>query len=134
MPRRTRTTAALAATTVLAIAGALGAPAGAAGEGTYTNPVSESFAGTYADPAVIQAKDGWWYAYATADPLKAGQPLQVGHIARTRNWVDWEYVGPIFTDANRPAWATKSASLWAPDCRLEAGRAPEGPLRRASVL
>lgn len=122
MPRRTRTTAALAATTVLAIAGALGAPAGAAGEGTYTNPVSESFADTYADPAVIQAKDGWWYAYATADPLREGEPAGIGHIARTKDWASWEYLGTIFDETNRPAWAEPTAGLWAPDIRYVDGQ------------
>ena len=69
----------------LALGGAVLSPlSSTAGEhGTYTNPVSESFADTYADPAVIQGKDGWWYAYATADPLRAGDPpgiLSLIHI------------------------------------------------------
>ena len=34
------------------------APAAAA-PGTYTNPVSRDFADTFADPAVIRAKDGF---------------------------------------------------------------------------
>ena len=89
---------------------------------TYTNPVSSSFADTWADPSVIQGKDGWWYSYATADPLRAGDAPTVGHIARTKDWVDWEYVGPIFTDANRPPYATASAGLWAPDVRYVQGR------------
>lgn len=89
---------------------------------TYTNPVTQSFADTYADPAVIQGKDGWWYAYATADPLKAGDPSTIGHIARTRDWVNWEYVGGIFNDTNRPSWATKGSFLWAPDVRYIDGQ------------
>src|SRR3954471_292664 len=40
---------------------------------TYRNPVSRSFADTYADPDVVRGKDGWWYAYATTDPLRAGE-------------------------------------------------------------
>ncbi|MGA4506748.1 family 43 glycosylhydrolase [Propionibacteriaceae bacterium G1746] len=89
---------------------------------TYTNDVSASFADTYADPAVIQGKDGWWYAYATADPLRSGGPSVVGHISRTRDWVTWDYVGPIFTSANRPVYATPGAGLWAPDVRYIQGR------------
>ena len=46
--------------------------AGAA-PGTYTNPVSRDFADTFADPAVIRAKDGYWYAYGTTDPLREGE-------------------------------------------------------------
>lgn len=88
----------------------------------YTNPVSSSFADTYADPAVIQAKDGWWYAYATADPLRAGDEPGIGHIARTRDWSTWEYLGTIFDETNRPDWAEDSAGLWAPDIRYIDGR------------
>src|SRR3954454_5160356 len=36
----------------------------------YRNPVSRSFADTYADPDVVRGKDGWWYAYAPSDPLR----------------------------------------------------------------
>ncbi len=89
---------------------------------TYTNPVSEPFADTYADPAVILAKDGWWYAYATADPLRAGEPAGIGHIARTRDWVTWDYVGTIFDQTNRPSWAEADAGLWAPDIRYLDGQ------------
>ncbi|MGD8213992.1 family 43 glycosylhydrolase [Aestuariimicrobium sp. Y1814] len=99
-------------------------PAGSAepGGATYTNDISAPYADTYADPAVIQGKDGWWYTYATADPLRSGGPSVVGHISRTRDWVNWEYVGPIFTAANRPSYATANAGLWAPDVRYIQGR------------
>ncbi|MGJ6981675.1 family 43 glycosylhydrolase [Aestuariimicrobium soli] len=90
--------------------------------GTYTNAVSDSFADTYADPMLIQGKDGWYYAYATADPLKAGSPSGIGHIARTRDFASWEYVGEIFSDANWPSWAERSSFLWAPDVRYIGGQ------------
>lgn len=109
-----------AALTLTALAGAA-TPSRADGE-IYTNPVSESFADTYADPAVILAKDGWWYAYATADPLRAGDAPGIGHIARTRDWITWDYVGTIFNQANRPTWAEPSAGLWAPDIRYIDGQ------------
>ncbi|AMS05694.1 glycoside hydrolase family 43 [Acidipropionibacterium acidipropionici] len=89
---------------------------------TYTNAASSSFADTYADPSVIRGKDGWWYAYATADPLKSGETPGIGHIARTRDWVHWDYVGTIFNQNNRPSWATVTAGLWAPDVRYIGGR------------
>lgn len=88
---------------------------------TYTNAASSSFADTYADPSVIRGKDGWWYAYATADPLKSGETPGIGHIARTRDWVHWDYVGTIFNQNNRPSWATATAGLWAPTCATSAG-------------
>ena len=46
---------------------------------TYRNPISASFADTFADPSIIEAKDGWWYAYSTADPLREGG--DAGHHA-----------------------------------------------------
>lgn len=108
----------------LSLSAALLPPAvGSAAAGDdYTNPVSASFADTYADPAVILAKDGYWYAYATADPLRAGDPPGIGHIARTRDWSTWEYVGTIFDATNRPSWAEPTAGLWAPDIRYIDGK------------
>ena len=111
----------IAAAVAACLAWAVIAPAHAA-TGTYTNPISASYADTYADPAVIQGKDGWWYTYATADPLRSGGPSVVGHISRTRDWMTWEYVGPIFTDANRPSYAAPNAGLWAPDVRYIQGK------------
>lgn len=82
------------------------------------NPVSESFADTYADPAVIRGKDGWWYVYATSDPLEEGDsPFGLMHVARTKDFVDWSYVGNVFDSSTRPAWATSSSFFWAPDIR-----------------
>lgn len=92
------------------------------GAATYTNAASSSFADTWADPSVIRGKDGWWYSYATADPLKSGQQPGIGHIARTRDFVHWDYLGTIFNDSNRPSWATSTAGLWAPDVRYIGGR------------
>ncbi|MDF2739895.1 MAG: family 43 glycosylhydrolase, partial [Actinomycetia bacterium] len=89
-----------------------------AGPGTYTNPVSRDFADTFADPAVIKAKDGWWYAYGTTDPLNEGEGTR--HIiptARSADLVDWTYVGDAFTEATLPGWAAPDAALWAPDIR-----------------
>ncbi|HVK34766.1 MAG TPA: family 43 glycosylhydrolase [Microlunatus sp.] len=90
--------------------------------GTVQNPISASFADTFADPAVIQGKDGWWYAYSTADPLLVGEAPGIMHIARTRDWRTWDYLGTVFDGSNRPSWATATAGLWAPDVRYVAGR------------
>jgi arabinan endo-1,5-alpha-L-arabinosidase len=92
--------------------------AGAAAPATYTNPVSREFADTFADPAVIKAKDGYWYAYGTTDPLREGEGTR--HLiptARSTDLVDWTYVGDAFTEATLPAWAAPDAALWAPDIR-----------------
>ncbi|MFI2362980.1 family 43 glycosylhydrolase [Promicromonospora sp. NPDC019610] len=89
---------------------------------TYTNPVTEPFADTYADPAVIRGKDGWWYLYATSDPLVSGGPFGNMHVARSRDLAAWEYVGTIFDDENRPAWAAEASYFWAPDIRYVDGQ------------
>jgi beta-xylosidase len=111
----------VSALTGFALAGAPEASAGPA-RGTYQNPVSKSFADTFADPSIIEAKDGWWYAYSTADPLRSGDDPGIMHIARTRNFVDWDYRGTVFDESNRPTWATETSGLWAPDVRYIDGR------------
>jgi arabinan endo-1,5-alpha-L-arabinosidase len=103
----------------LCLAGvALTPNAARAGSGTYTNPVSRDFADTFADPAVIKAKDGYWYAYGTTDPLREGEGTR--HIiptARSADLVNWTYVGDVFTESTLPGWAAPDAALWAPDIR-----------------
>jgi hypothetical protein len=97
------------------------ASAGAA----YTNPVSRSFADTFADPAVIRGKDGYWYAYGTTDPLREGEGTRhLLPISRSTDLVNWQYVGDAFTEATIPSWADKAngAALWAPDIRYVDGQ------------
>jgi arabinan endo-1,5-alpha-L-arabinosidase len=87
------------------------------------NPVSAPAADTFADPAVVRGKDGAWYAFGTSDPLKAGETApRLLPILRSTNLVDWTYQGDAFSPGNRPAWATATAGLWAPDIRYTAGR------------
>ncbi|MBG0824152.1 family 43 glycosylhydrolase [Planomonospora sp. ID91781] len=99
---------------------AAGGPAAGRGPGTYTNPVSGSFSDTFADPAIVRGEDGWWYAFGTSDPLREGEGTR-HHLpfSRSRNLVDWSYVGDAFTERTLPAWADTAAgaSLWAPDIR-----------------
>jgi arabinan endo-1,5-alpha-L-arabinosidase len=66
---------------------------------------------------VIRGKDGWWYLYATSDPLVEGGPFGDMHVARSRDLATWEYVDTIFDEANRPAWAADASYFWAPDIR-----------------
>ena len=89
---------------------------------TYQNAVSDSFADTFADPSIIEAKDGWWYAYSTADPLRSGDEPGIMHIARTHDFISWQYQGTVFDDTNRPTWATETSGLWAPDVRYINGQ------------
>jgi arabinan endo-1,5-alpha-L-arabinosidase len=112
---------------VLALA-APPAPAAGAGPGdgtgtSYRNPVSAGFADTYADPAVIRGKDGYWYAYGTTDPLNEGESdRHLLPISRSTDLVTWEYMGDAFTEATKPAWAEQDAALWAPDIRYVDGQ------------
>jgi regulation of enolase protein 1 (concanavalin A-like superfamily) len=91
-------------------------------DATTVNAISDQFSDTYADPAVIRGKDGMWYVYATSDPLHSGNsPFGLMHIARTSDFVDWEYLGTVFAEATRPEWATATSFLWAPDVRYVNG-------------
>jgi beta-xylosidase len=94
-----------------------------AGSGTYVNPVSRDFADTFADPAIIKAKDGYWYAYGTTDPLNEGEgtPHTIP-TARSKNLVDWKYVGDAFSGPGEISWAAEDASIWAPDIRYLNGK------------
>lgn len=98
---------------------------------TYTNPVSSSFAATFADPSVIRGLDGYWYSYGTSDPLdEKGGPVHRVPIARSSDLVTWDYVGDAFTGANLPSWLNRTASeaggpvgsIWAPDIRYVGGQ------------
>lgn len=100
--------------------GILFATVGDAQEATssYTNPVSKDFADTFADPAVIKAKDGFWYAYGTTDPLREGEKeFHTIPISRSKDLVSWEYVGDAFDEPTEVPWADTDAALWAPDVR-----------------
>lgn len=96
---------------------------GTADGATTQNPISASFSDTYADPAVLRGKDGWWYLYATSDPLhEAPSEFGLMHVARSRDFVDWEYLGTVFDEADRPEWTTDSSFYWAPDIRYVDGQ------------
>ncbi|MEJ7653633.1 MAG: family 43 glycosylhydrolase, partial [Chloroflexia bacterium] len=81
-----------------------------------TNKVAESFA----DPSIIKAKDGFYYSYATSDPLYDGDRVRIIPTARSNDLVNWTYVGDAFT--TRPAYARPDAGIWAPDIRYQNNR------------
>src|SRR4051794_37278611 len=112
-----------AALAAVALAPGASARVDARGTPTYVNPISKSFADTFADPSIIHAKDGKWYAYATTDPLRQGErtphPIPT---AVSSDLVHWRYVGDVFHASNRPAWADADAAFWAPDIRYLNGR------------
>ena len=83
---------------------------------TTTNAISSSFADTFADPSIIQGRDGYWYAYATSDPLVANGPFGLMHMARTKDFGTWEYLGTVFSDTTKPSWAAPG-SFFSRRCR-----------------
>ena len=86
------------------------------------NPVSHTFADTFADPTVIRGQDGFWYAYATSDPLRSGEG-SAHHIpiSRSADLTHWAYLGDALTGPTAP-YAAPAASYWAPDVRFMDGR------------
>jgi arabinan endo-1,5-alpha-L-arabinosidase len=78
-------------------------------EGYYKNPV---FIPTFADPTVIKADDGYFYAYATEDGWDYGKPAHIVPVIRSRDLVTWEFVRDAFD--TKPAWKSP-AFVWAPD-------------------
>ena len=120
--RPIRAAAALAAV-LLVIGIGPAVSAGPATTRTYTNPISADFADTFADPVIVRGHDGFWYAYATSDPLREGE--HVAHrvpMARSADLVDWTYIGDAFGADQVPPYATATAALWAPDVRYLDGR------------
>ncbi|MDR1742651.1 MAG: family 43 glycosylhydrolase [Dysgonamonadaceae bacterium] len=71
---------------------------------TYRNPVINY---SLPDPSVIKGEDGYFYLYATED-------IRNLPIHRSKNLVDWEYLGTAFTESTRPDFEEKGG-LWAPD-------------------
>jgi arabinan endo-1,5-alpha-L-arabinosidase len=100
--------------------GALAAPSAHATKAPhadrYVNPVSTPDAPSFPDPSVISGKDGFWYAYATSDPVSPGGAVPQIPILRSKDLVRWNRIGEVFP-GSRPAWVADTAGLWAPDIR-----------------
>jgi arabinan endo-1,5-alpha-L-arabinosidase len=111
----------------------------------YANPVSSEVVDTFADPAVIRAKDGHWYAYGTTDAVRqsAGdESLHYLPILRSDDLLHWTYVGDVFEPDARPGWHPADSLLWAADIRYVDGayhlyyslaQPPRGPGRLFTV-
>ncbi|MDQ3703703.1 MAG: family 43 glycosylhydrolase [Chloroflexota bacterium] len=144
---RTRSSIKLFGMLVLALAGVLGIalfqPGGAKADpaapenhvppGSYSNPLRIVVSGTgelvesWADPHVISATDGYYYAYATFDPLREGDFDVNGNLifhtapmARSSDLVHWTYIGDAFTSL--PSYAEANTYIWAPDVRYFDGQ------------
>ena len=71
---------------------------------SYQNPVINY---SLPDPSIIKGEDGYYYLYATED-------IRNLPIHRSKDLVEWEYVGTAFTKSTRPNFEPKGG-LWAPD-------------------
>jgi arabinan endo-1,5-alpha-L-arabinosidase len=78
-------------------------------DGYYRNPV---FQPVFADPSVIKAADGYYYAYATEDDWGGAGGLHIVPIIKSKDLVNWIYAGNAFNQ--KPAWKSQGF-IWAPD-------------------
>src|SRR5436309_2224053 len=90
-------------------AAAAAAPKGmdASAAGMYVNPVMDA---DFPDPAVIQASDGYFYAYAT-QTLHDGGWINI-QVARSADLIHWQHLGDALPD--KPGWAVGTQDFWAP--------------------
>lgn len=90
--------------------------------GTYANPLLDA---DFADPTVIRAADGLYYAYATQSEVpRAGAPggadtLNV-QVLRSADLVHWTRLGDALPV--KPRWARHTQDFWAPHVSMAAGR------------
>jgi arabinan endo-1,5-alpha-L-arabinosidase len=86
-------------------------PAGQPGESraapTYLNPILNE---DFPDPAVIEAPDGFYYAYGT-QTLRDGHWINI-QVARSADLVHWQDLGDAMPD--KPDWAQQTQDFWAP--------------------
>lgn len=82
---------------------------------TYTNPVFEP---VLADPSVIRADDGYFYAYGTEDDW-GDHWRRLVPIVRSDDLVNWEFIGEAFD--RRPTWKAQGG-IWAPHIAHHASR------------
>jgi arabinan endo-1,5-alpha-L-arabinosidase len=82
---------------------------------TYSNPVLDA---DFPDPAVLKARDGFYYVYAT----QGGGEGTMHNIqaARSLDLVEWERL-PDALPA-KPQWASKTQDFWAPHVHEDRGR------------
>ncbi len=84
---------------------ALGIAVRLSAQATYTNPVYTS---DFADPTVVRAHDGWFYAYGTN--TEVNDTLYHIQVAKSQDLVHWEIAGDALP--TKPTWADKD--FWAP--------------------
>jgi arabinan endo-1,5-alpha-L-arabinosidase len=78
---------------------------------TYQNPIINK---SLPDPTVIKAKDGYFYLYATENTKNVP-------IYKSKDLIDWEFLGTAFTNETRPSFEPKGG-IWAPDINYINGK------------
>jgi arabinan endo-1,5-alpha-L-arabinosidase len=73
----------------------------------YTNPVIRW---DFADPHVMKASDGFYYAYSTEHLTY--ERLAYIQVARSRDLVDWELLPDAMPE--KPEWSDTTRDFWAP--------------------
>ena len=73
----------------------------------YTNPVIRW---DFADPHVIKASDGFYYAYSTEHLTY--ERLAYIQVAVSRDLVNWELLPDAMPE--KPEWANTTRDFWAP--------------------
>jgi arabinan endo-1,5-alpha-L-arabinosidase len=90
------------------------ASSGAVAAKEYRNPVLDR---DFPDPDVIEAANGWYYAYSTeSDP--GGRHVNI-QVARSRDLISWRYLGDALP--RLPKWGDKTGVSWAPDVARRGG-------------
>jgi len=81
----------------------------------FSNPVIDS---DFPDPAILRAKDGYYYVYAT-QTQRDGKWINL-QAARSRDLAQWELLGDALPA--KPAWASRTQDFWAPHVAEHDGR------------
>jgi len=68
---------------------------------TYSNPIINHDG---PDPSVLKDKNGWFYLFSTGE-----------RIWKSKNMVDWMFVGNVFEKGKHPNFVPGVRSYWAPD-------------------
>ena len=66
------------------------------------------------DPTIIKAPDNYFYLYGTENVRNIP-------IFKSKDLINWEYLGTVFTDETRPSFLT-GGKIWAPDINYINGK------------
>jgi arabinan endo-1,5-alpha-L-arabinosidase len=105
----------LLAVVLLAIPPVRAALPGMTQRAEYTNPVVRW---DFADPHVMKASDGFYYAYSTEHLTY--ERLAYIQVARSRDLVNWELLPDAMPE--KPEWSDTTRDFWAPGVIQADGR------------